>query len=154
MLKSTQVKIKAEYYLYNMLSAREVSLIKKSWNQVRNIDPVAVGDAFYTKLFFEHPELRKMFPGEMDVQYIKLMDMLNTMVTHLDKLDELTGDIIAMAKRHEGYGVKPEHYEPVGQALLWTLKTGLGAEWTEELKEAWTKCYGIVANAMIGVTTE
>jgi hemoglobin-like flavoprotein len=136
-----------------MLSDREISIIKKSWNQVRTIDPVAVGDSFYSKLFFEHPELRKMFPPDMDAQYLKLMDMLNSMVINLDKLDELTGEISAMAKRHEGYGVKPEHYEPVGLALLWTLKTGLGTEWTQELKEAWTKCYGIVAGAMIGVTT-
>jgi len=137
-----------------MLTDHEMSLIKTSWAKIRNIDPVAAGDAFYTKLFFDRPELKKMFPQEMDAQSKKLMDMINTIVTHLDRLDELTAEIVAMAKRHEGYGVLPEHYEPVGDALLWTLKAGLGNEWNEELKNAWVKCYGMLSNAMIGVTAE
>jgi Hemoglobin-like flavoprotein len=135
-----------------MLTEQEMTLIKKSWNKLRHIDPVVIGDAFYSKLFFERPALRKMFPVEMDAQYKKLVDMLNTIVMRLDHLDELTEEIIAMAKRHEGYGVKPEHYEPVGAALVWTLKVGLGSEWNEELQNAWVKCYGILANAMIGTT--
>jgi hemoglobin-like flavoprotein len=136
-----------------MLTEREMLLIKRSWNNVRNIDPVVVGDAFYSKLFFEKPALRKMFPVEMDAQYRKLLDMLNMIVMRLDRLDELTEEIVAMAKRHEGYGVRPEHFAPVGEALIWTLKTGLGHEWNEELKDAWLKCYRVLSNAMIGVTT-
>jgi len=135
-----------------MLSNQEISAVKKSWAKLRNIDPVVIGDAFYSKLFFERPALRKMFPVEMDAQYKKLVDMLNTIVTRLDHLDELTEEIVAMAKRHEGYGVKPEHYEPVGAALVWTLKVGLGSEWNEEVQNAWIKCYGVLSNAMIGAT--
>lgn len=142
-----------EYYLYSMLNEQEMNLIKKSWGKLRYIDPVVIGDAFYSKLFFDRPALRRMFPQEMDAQYKKLMDMLNTIVMRIDKLDELSEEIIAMAKRHEGYGVKPEHYQPVGEALIWTLKTGLGSEWNEELKNAWVKCFGILSNAMIGATT-
>ena len=137
-----------------MLTGQEISLIKNSWTKFCQIDPLAIGDAFYNKLFFDHPELRKMFPVEMDAQYRKLLDMLNTLVTHLERIDELTEDIVAMAKRHEGYGVKPEQYGQVGQALIWTLKTGLGNEWTEDVKNAWIKCYGILSNAMIGVSAE
>lgn len=135
-----------------MLTEQETTLIKKSWNKLRHIDPVVIGDAFYSKLFFERPALRKMFPVEMDAQYKKLVDMLNTIVTRLDHLDELTEEIIAMAKRHEGYGVKPEHYGPVGEALIWTLKVGLSREWNQEVQDAWAKCYGVLANAMIGAT--
>jgi hemoglobin-like flavoprotein len=135
-----------------MLSDQEISAVKKSWARLRNIDAVVIGDAFYSKLFYEQPALRKMFPVEMDAQYKKLVDMLNTIVTRLDHLDELTEEIVAMAKRHEGYGVKPDQYAPVGAALIWTLKVGLGNEWNEELGDAWTKCYGVLANAMIGAT--
>ena len=131
-----------------MLTDRELSAVKKSWAKLRNIDPVVIGDAFYSKLFFERPALRRMFPVEMDAQYKKLVDMLSMIVARLDHLDEITEEIIAMAKRHEGYGVKPEHYGLVGEALMWTLKVGLGREWNEEVGDAWTKCYGVLANAM------
>jgi hemoglobin-like flavoprotein len=136
-----------------MLTEHEMTLIKKSWNRLRTIDPVVIGDAFYSKLFFERPALRRMFPVEMDAQYKKLVDMLNTIVMRIENLDELTEEIIAMAKRHEGYGVKQEHYAPVGEALIWTLKVGLASEWNEDLQNAWGKCYGILSNAMIGTTT-
>ena len=31
-----------------------------------------------------------------------------------------------------------------------TLESGLGAEWTDPVKDAWTAIYGIVAKTMIG----
>jgi len=126
-----------------MLTKNETALIKKSWGLLRKIDPIVLGDAFYSKLFFDNPELRKMFPEDMEGQCRKLLDMLNTIIERLEKIDELKGDIVAMAKRHEGYGVKPEQYSAVGIALIWTLQKRLGAEWTDEIRSAWVNCYAI-----------
>ena len=137
-----------------MLTKKETELIKKSWSLLDKIDPIVLADVFYSKLFFDNPELRKMFPADMESQYRKLMDMLNTIVTRLEKIDELKGDIVAMAKRHEGYGVKPQHYNLVGRALLWTLQKGLGTEWTDEVRSAWVNCYAILSGTMITVTSK
>jgi hemoglobin-like flavoprotein len=131
-----------------MMTAQEITLIKKSWSIFRDIDPALVGDVFYSKLFLENPELRKMFPRQMEAQYRKLLDMLSTIVARLER-DELSEDIAAMAWRHEGYGVKPEHYNMVGKALLWTLQKGLGDEWTREVQSAWINCYSILSGTMI-----
>jgi len=54
-----------------------------------------------------------------------------------------------LAIRHAGYGVKPSHFKPVGEALLWTLQQGLGKDWTEEIKEAWQTCYKMLSQTMI-----
>jgi hemoglobin-like flavoprotein len=35
--------------------------------------------------------------------------------------------ILKTCLRHTGYGVKPDHYRLVGNALLWTLEKGLGS---------------------------
>lgn len=135
-----------------MLTEKEISLIKKSWIVFRDMDPLIIGDVFYSKLFSENPSLRKMFPKEMDKQYQKLVDMLNIIVARLERMDELTREIQGMAIRHQGYGVKPEHYTMVGKALLWTLKSGLGDKWNEELKQAWIKCYTILSGTMLAAT--
>ena len=137
-----------------MLTKNETALIKKSWGLLRKIDPIVLGDAFYSKLFFDNPELRKMFPEDMEGQCRKLLDMLNTIIERLEKIDELKGDIAAMAKRHEGYGVKPEHYSMVGIALIWTLQKRLGTEWTDEVRSAWVNCYAILSGTMITVTSK
>jgi hemoglobin-like flavoprotein len=53
-----------------------------------------------------------------------------------------------LGKRHVGYGVKAEHYDTVGAALLWTLAKGLGDAFTEEAKAAWTETYVTLATVM------
>ena len=116
---------------------------------MRKIKPEILGDVFYTKLFYDNPELRKMFPHEMEEQNKKLIDMLNVIIERLENLDELKGEIIAVAKRHVDYGVKTEHYNMVGTALLWTLQKALGKDWTEELRTAWINCYNVLSGTMI-----
>jgi hemoglobin-like flavoprotein len=127
----------------------QVILIKKTWKIFRSIDPVLIGDTFYSKLFADTPRLRHLFPPKMDAQYAKLIDMLNVVVARLDRFDELSADIEAMAQRHVQYGVRPAHYKLVGTALLWTLQQGLGPDWTTEVREAWNSCYTALADAMI-----
>lgn len=130
----------------------EIRLVKQSWKTLRAIDPVIVGDLFYSKLFMANPSLRNMFPKKMDEQYTKLMDMLSVIIARLDRMDELTEDIAAMARRHVHYGVRPAHYKLVGNALLWTLRQGLGQDWTIDVEQAWTKCYSNLADTMMRAT--
>ena len=47
------------------------------------------------------------------------------------------------------YGVKAADYEPVGEALLWTLERGLGAQWTPQLAAAWGTAYAVLSEFMI-----
>jgi len=136
------------------MTQEQIKLVKQSWKLFRNIDPAIVGDLFYSKLFADHPSVKKMFPKDMSQQYNKLIDMITIIVIRLDHLEQLTGDIAAMAQRHTGYGVKPEHYTAVGESLSWTLEKGLGKDWTPEVKEAWETCYGLLASIMITASAE
>jgi len=127
-------------------------LVKSSWGPFRRIDPKLVGDVFYSKLFMEHPGLRRLFPKDMDEQYQKLLAMVNLIVGRLNQLDKLTDDISSMARRHVSYGVKAEHYAAVGNALLWTLEQGMGKDWIPEVQQAWMSCYTILSDTMINAS--
>jgi hemoglobin-like flavoprotein len=131
------------------MTEEQIALVKNSWKMFRNVDAAVVADVFYSKLFFENPKLRQLFPASMQHQYKKLIDMLSVIISRLDKFDEVTKDIKAMAVRHEQYGVKPHHYRLVGNALLWTLERGLGNYWNDELNAAWFACYTALAETMI-----
>ncbi len=135
------------------MTEEQIHLVKKTWKVFRGIDPHVIGDTFYSKLFTDQPGLRKLFPKNMDDQYRKLIDMLSTVVGRLEKMDELSDDIAAMAHRHVQYGVRPAHYKLVGNALLWTLKQGLGKDWTPEVHTAWTTCYTAIADTMINASS-
>jgi nitric oxide dioxygenase len=132
-----------------MITEPQILLVKNTWKIFRGIDPLLVADVFYSKLFTQNPELKPMFTRDMNAQYRKLIDMLSIIVARLDRLDLLTEDIIAMARRHAGYGVKPEHYEMVGDALIWTLKQGFGRDWSPPMEEAWLNCYRTLSDTMI-----
>jgi hemoglobin-like flavoprotein len=131
------------------MTEKEIQLVKKSWRHFRQIKPEIVASTFYSKLFIDNPELRSLFPSNMQDQYEKLINMLNIVIARLDKINDLIADIEAMAVRHKDYGTKPEHYQMVGAALLWTLKRGLGDDWDSETEAAWTKCYTVLAETMI-----
>jgi nitric oxide dioxygenase len=130
------------------MTPAQIQLVKKSWRLLRGVDPEVLAGAFYSRLFVNHPELRRLFPKNMQEQHRKLVDMLNIMVARLDQPDELRDELAAMARRHAGYGAKARHYDMVGEALLQTLENGLGDDWTAETADAWRACYEVIASAM------
>ncbi|BCX47122.1 hemoglobin [Haloferula helveola] len=130
------------------MTEEQKNLVQGSWEQVVPISETAA-ELFYARLFELDPDVKPLFASaDMKEQGKKLMLMITTAVRGLDKLDELIGAIQAMGKRHVGYGVKAEHYDTVGAALLDTLEKGLGEVWTPEHKEAWALTYTTLANVM------
>jgi len=54
----------------------------------------------------------------------------------------------SLGTRHVSYGVRDKDYDTVGQALLWTLRKGLGEAFTPDVKTAWSEVYATLASAM------
>lgn len=132
-----------------MITEKQVKLIKQNWNELRGVDPALIGDVFYRKLFIDAPSVRRMFKGNQEEQAIKLIEMLNLLVARLERIEELSDDIKQLAIRHVQYGTKPEHYQYVGNALIWTLKQASGDSWNQELEDAWISCYTLLSTTMI-----
>jgi nitric oxide dioxygenase len=104
---------------------------------------------FYGRLFAIAPEVEQLFHGDAKEQGRKLMATLAVVVDGLGDLAAILPAARALAKRHVTYGVRAEHYAPVGVALLWMLERGLGAEWTSDLAAAWTNAYTTLSEYMI-----
>ncbi len=129
------------------MTPEQIQLVKDSWAQVVPIADKAA-ELFYDKLFELDPEVRPLFKGNMQEQGQKLMATLNIAVNSIDKLDTLTPVLAQMGKRHLDYGVKNEHYDTVGSALIWTLEQGLQENFTNDVKSAWLETYSLVAGTM------
>jgi nitric oxide dioxygenase len=130
------------------MTPAEIVLVQSSFEKVLPIAPQAA-QLFYARLFERAPEVRPLFKGDMDEQGRKLMATLAAVVRGLDRLDEILPVAKNLALRHVAYGVRPEHYEPVGATLLWTLEQGLGAEFTPDVAAAWGAAYGALSATMI-----
>ena len=97
-----------------------------------------------------HPACAACFPDDLREQKKTLIGMLATAVTNLHRIDTIIPAVEDLAKRQVGYGVKPEHYRPVGEALSWPLEQGLGTDFTPPVKKAWTDTYLTLSGVMQG----
>ncbi len=126
----------------------KILAVKTSWSYVMR-DAEEAGTLFYRKLFQLDPSLRLLFKHDIDAQAGKLTDMVTYIISRLQHMDDIERVITALANRHVQYGVRPAHYQTVGQALLWTLETVLKGHWDDNTRTAWTEVYGLVATTMI-----
>ena len=126
----------------------QIQLVQESFELVKPITDVAA-DLFYGRLFELDPSLRPYFQDDLSAQKDKLMTTLAFAVAGLNRPKTILPAVQALGQRHVGYGVRPEHYQTVGAALLWTLGQGLGDHFTEEVEAAWTAVYTLLANTMM-----
>ncbi|MFH1557788.1 MAG: globin family protein [Pseudomonadota bacterium] len=131
----------------------QIELIQSSFAKVAPISEQAAA-LFYARLFETTPQVKPLFKGDMTEQGRKLMATLAIVVKGLSNLEAVVPAAQTLAKRHVAYGVEAAHYPPVGAALLWTLEQGLGADFTPEVKDAWSEAYGLLASVMIASAAE
>ena len=134
------------------MTPKQKQLVQNSWEKVLPISDTAA-TLFYGRLFELDPSTRPFLSTPTcREQRKKLMDMIGTAVNSLNVLDQLIPAVTDLGRRHMAYGVTDEHYASVGSALLCTLEEGLGADFTPEVKEAWTTVYGVLADTMKNAT--
>lgn len=135
------------------MTPEQVTLVQTSWEKVVPISDTAA-ELFYGRLFEADPALKPLFKGDMKEQGKKLMTMITTVVRGLKNLGALVPAVQDLGRRHAGYGVKDEHYQVVGESLIWTLEKGLGPDFTPDTKLAWVTAYTILADTMKAAAAE
>jgi hemoglobin-like flavoprotein len=124
-----------------------VELVQRTWSQVLPISEAA-SSLFYDRLFEMDPSLRPLFKSDIAQQKKKLMQMLSVAVDGLTHPQRLLPVLEQLGARHAGYMVQDHHYGLVGEALLWTLREGLGEAFTPEVESSWREVYGLVSGVM------
>ncbi|NOR71237.1 MAG: hemin receptor [Methylomarinum sp.] len=130
------------------MTEKQIDLVQSTWQMIVPVKE-QTAELFYKKLFITAPEVKPLFTGDIKAQGEKLVSSINLVVNSLRSLDHVVPALQSMGERHVSYAVKAEHYDIVGATLLWTLEQGLGNNFTDEVKEAWTIAYGLIAGTMI-----
>lgn len=132
----------------------ETRMIIKSTAPVLEDHGVAITTRFYSRMFEEHPELLNIFNHANQAQGRQQTALAKTVyaaAVHIDNLEEIMPAVIQIAHKHVSLGVKPEHYPIVGAHLLIAMKEVLGDAATDEIIQAWSDAYGVIADAFISV---
>jgi len=140
-------EINCQLSLEEVLNAQQKALVQSTFARAARLGP-HLAATFYAELFAIDPTLRAMFKGDMIALGEKLMSTLNVAVQSLDQPEALTPTLKALAVRHVGYGVEPQHYTVAGFALMRTLRHELGADMTPEAREAWAAAYRWISDTM------
>ena len=135
------------------MTPEQKKLIRDSFRRLL-AEPDETAALFYARLFEQEPALRPMFQRGMKQQGRKFMDMMDAILSCLDRLDQVVPLLWQMGKRHGGYGVETAHYAMVGAALVWTLEERLGTAFTPETRAAWTELYGLISATMQQAASE
>ncbi|GAA4259473.1 globin domain-containing protein [Dactylosporangium darangshiense] len=123
-------------------------LLKESWTLVEEQQD-KLAKYFYARVFLNNPQLRELFPVQMDVQRSRLLGAIVTAVQTVDDPDRFAEYLQSLGRDHRKFHVQPEHYDVVGGALLEALRVFAADQWTLEFDQAWRDAYRVIAERMI-----
>jgi nitric oxide dioxygenase len=130
------------------MEPEQIVVVKQSLPRVRErLTPAS--QVFYDNLFAIAPELRRLFRGDMDTQGMRFMSTLATIADIVGDPAALGTELDELATAHASVGVRPEHFAPMGEALMVTLRDTLGQDFTPEVQAAWRAAYDHFAAEMI-----
>jgi hemoglobin-like flavoprotein len=127
-----------------------VELLRSSLALVVEREPV-ITRRFYEVLFERYPQVRPLFGKNAQVAQQKMLqEAIVAVVDHLEDAGWLARTLGAMGRTHAlDYGVTPEMYAFVGDALLTTLAELAGDDWTPAMAEAWGQAYAAIRDLML-----
>jgi len=123
-------------------------ILKESWTLVEEHQD-RVASYFYARMFLNNPQLRDMFPVQMDVQRNRLLGAIVSTVQDFEDPERFHEYLRALGRDHRKFHVEPEHYGQVKAALLEALRVNAGERWNVTYEQAWSDIYDVIADAMI-----
>jgi nitric oxide dioxygenase len=130
------------------LSSEQAALVRQSFDAIWPVRRKPA-DQFYRRFFEPAPDAQRLFRGDMERQYLKLMDTIAALVGTLDKRELFQSITSQSGRQHAQFGAKPSHFAAFGDALIWGLEQQLGGAFTPEMKRAWITLYDAVQSEMI-----
>jgi NAD(P)H-flavin reductase/hemoglobin-like flavoprotein len=121
--------------------------LKESWTLVEARQD-RMASQFYARMFLADPQLRDLFPVQMDESRSRLLASIITAIQNLDDPDRLDGYLRGLGRDHRKYRATAAHYQLFGRCLLEALRDLSDGQWCEEYDDAWREAFAIIAARM------
>ena len=130
-----------------MLSEHDIKIVRSDWEKVELIADEAA-TLLYDRLFALDPDIRLLFPPDLEEQKLKVIRMLGAAIYGLSDPDVLIPILRLLGRKHFEFGVRERDYATLADALLWTLRQGLGDGFDAAHEAAWKSVYAELAEHM------
>jgi hemoglobin-like flavoprotein len=107
---------------------------------------------FYTRWFSFEASPRDLFPPDMAAQRVAFAQALTWIYGELvaQRSEEPVAFLAQLGRDHRKYGVLPQHYETLGQALYATLRDAVADAWTDGVDAAARQSLNLITGVMSG----
>jgi hemoglobin-like flavoprotein len=130
----------------------QARIVQSTWRAV-----LPVGDTFaelfYGRLFALDAGLRPLFKDDLVEQGRNLTAMLSVAAANIGRTERISMALRNLGKRHVAYGVRPEHFGTVEDALLFALEHALIDVFTPDVKAAWQAAFRKLSSLMLEAFT-
>ena len=130
-----------------MVSDRDIEIVRSDWEKVELMAETAA-TLLYDRLFALDPGIRLLFPPDLAEQKLKVIRMLGASIYGLSEPEVLIPILHLLGRKHFAFGVRERDYATLADALLWTLRMGLGEAFDGEHETAWKRVYAELAEHM------
>ncbi|TXG92949.1 flavoprotein [Rhodococcus rhodnii] len=114
-----------------------------------------LAQSFYANLFAENPQLRLLFPANLEAQTHRMLTAIRYVLDNVEQPDRMLTFLGQLGRDHRKYGVAREHYEAGGRALLQSLRGSLVTLlWTPTVDAAWSEVVGTIVGTMADASDE
>lgn len=168
--KSDPITQQTAFYNTSMvkeLNYATLSNVIESWEALRRTKDyeTVAGTQLFKYLFTKAPNTKPLFGFQIDadpesdelfkskrfnMHAAYMIQMLDTSVNMLGPdIELLTEIMMELGEKHVRYGVKPEMFPAMGEALLFTLQKQLGDQFTTAMEDSWKETYNTLTQDMI-----
>jgi hemoglobin-like flavoprotein len=130
------------------MSPHHVAIVHLTSERLRPLGGL-IGELFCRRMLDLDPTLRGLFQRDLKRQGRRLMQVVGLALSELTRLDDLAPLVRDLGRRQARQGVEDRHYATFGSALLWTLEHVLRADFTLEVRAAWTETYLTISTLMM-----
>ena len=129
------------------MTVDQVRLVRQTLDALReDAEPFAL--LFYGKLFELDPGARRLFHNDLAAQGRKVVDMLTWVAESLDDFEPMRARLAELGRKHAEFGVRPEQYQTLTAAMLWSIAQALGAGFDAPTRDAWRLAINAICAAM------
>lgn len=152
-VRRTQVVLKGKHGAFQLMevlgfAAPDAALLVQSTVGVLLLHQQRFTQALYRRLFALAPSAQRLFHGDMDRQGRMLTHMIEFLVHAMSRPDIMKLGLRELGRRHDRYGVAPEHYPAFRQAFLDAARDVLADRHTPQVEKAWADTIDMIIGAM------
>ena len=129
------------------MTAHQVLLVRSTLDALRE-DAEAFALLFYGKLFELDPASRRLFHNDLVLQGRKVIEMLTSVAESLNDFQPMRIRLAELGRKHAEIGVRPDQYDTLTTALLWSIAQALGANFDVPTRDAWRLAINAICAAM------